>query len=59
MFNIAIVLIIHACYKKINDKRRATARLFIFPKSLKNPVDFIFSSNPCLNYKISIYFVYL
>ena len=35
MCNIAIVLIIHACYKKINDKRRAMARLFIFPKKFE------------------------
>lgn len=58
MFNIAIVLIIHACYKKstIKDERR---RVFLFSEKSENPAEFIFSSNPCLNYKISIYFVYI
>jgi len=43
MFNIAIVLIIHACYKKINDKRRAKSASFYFSeKSEKSRGVYIF-----------------
>ena len=37
MFSIAIILIIHACYKRIliGKTGRAKARLFIFPKKFE------------------------
>jgi len=35
MCNIAIVLIIHACYKKINDKRRAKSASFYFSEKFE------------------------
>lgn len=43
MFNIAIVLIIHACYKKINDKKTCDgASFYFFEKSEKSRGVYIF-----------------